>query len=121
MTILHLPWPPAVLSPNSRKDRRHSTAARREYRVQCWAVAKAGNAAIRPDAHLTITFHPPDRRRRDLDNLLGAVKYGLDGLALAAGVDDYGWSLSISRAEPVAGGAVVVHVSAPAEIREAIS
>ena len=37
---------------------------------------------------LDITFIQPDKRRRDRDNLLAAMKSGLDGLAQALGVDD---------------------------------
>ena len=57
-------------------------------------------------AHLDITFYPPDRRKRDLDNMLSAIKYGLDGIALASGVDDYSWSLTISRGVPMKDGEV---------------
>jgi Holliday junction resolvase RusA-like endonuclease len=35
-----------------------------------------------------ITFAAPDRIRRDLDNLHGAMKASLDGIAKALGVDD---------------------------------
>lgn len=104
-----LPWPPASLKPNSRKKHLHSTSDRKKYKAACWALAKA--AKIDPSlTHLDITFHPPDNRRRDLDNLLGSVKYGLDGVATAMGVDDYGWSMSIRRAEedPKKLGAVVI-------------
>ena len=38
------------------------------------------------------------------------LEMSLDGIALAAGVDDYGWSLALERSEPVKGGAVRVHV-----------
>jgi Holliday junction resolvase RusA-like endonuclease len=37
---------------------------------------------------LTITFVQPDRRARDRDNLLAALKPSLDGLADALGVND---------------------------------
>jgi hypothetical protein len=37
---------------------------------------------------LKITFYTPDNRKRDLDNLLAAMKPALDGMAQAIGVDD---------------------------------
>ena len=37
---------------------------------------------------LKITFYTPDARKRDLDNLLAAMKPALDGMAKAIGVDD---------------------------------
>jgi crossover junction endodeoxyribonuclease RusA len=49
-------------------------------------------------------FVPPDRRRRDLDNLIASMKAGLDGLADALGVDDSRWKLSAEA--PAAGGEV---------------
>ena len=56
----------------------------------------------RPDepmekAHLTITFHAADKRRRDIDNLLSGCKAYIDGL-VAAGVieDDSADTLSFS-------------------------
>jgi len=94
-----LPWPDKKLHPNSRTDRRHTTGIRKRYKQACWALCKAS----KPDytlTHLDITFHPPDGRRRDMDNMLGAIKYGLDGMALAMGVDDYHWSLTIRRGKP---------------------
>lgn len=91
-----LPWPDKKLHPNSRTDRRHTTDIRKRYRQACWALCKAAKLDYTL-THLDITFHPPDGRRRDLDGMLGAIKYGLDGMALALGVDDYHWSLSIRR------------------------
>ena len=37
---------------------------------------------------MKITFFTPDNRKRDLDNLLAAMKPALDGMARAIGVDD---------------------------------
>ena len=98
MTTAVLPWPPKELSPNSRTDRRKTTDLRKSYKEACWAAAK--EAKLSPATHLHITFHPPEGRKRDLDNMLGAIKYGLDGVALAMGMDDSEWSLTIVKGEP---------------------
>lgn len=37
---------------------------------------------------LRLTFFAPNKIRRDLDNLLAAMKPSLDGMAQALGVDD---------------------------------
>ncbi|SOE49110.1 hypothetical protein ODI_R1848 [Orrella dioscoreae] len=37
---------------------------------------------------VTLTFVAPDRRRRDIDNLLACMKSQMDGIAIALGVDD---------------------------------
>ncbi len=113
MTLIELPWPPSALSPNSREDRRATSGIRKSYREAGFYAAKQARAEISADAELAIKFFPPDRKRRDLDNMLASIKVGLDGIALAAGVDDYGWAISIERSEPVKGGAVLIQVRPP--------
>jgi len=75
--VIRLPWPPRELSPNSRKDRRAVTPKRKAYRDAGFYAAKASGLAVAHDATLAIRFHPPDRRRRDLDNMLASIKAGL--------------------------------------------
>jgi hypothetical protein len=57
-----------------------------------------------------VFFHPPDKRRRDLMNCIGACKALIDGLQDSWGIDDRDfrihWPLEFS--EPVKGGAVIV-------------
>ena len=60
---------------------------------------------------LTLTFCPPDKRRRDRDNLLASMKSDLDGVAQALGLDDqYFDPITLQRGEPVKGGCVLVEV-----------
>ena len=110
---IYLPWPPGDLSPNSRVDRRKSTSSRRAYRFSAFALAKAERLPIEARSRLVLTFCPPDRRHRDLDNMLASIKVGLDGIAEASGCDDSEWSLTLERGEPVKGGAVIVRVADP--------
>ncbi len=63
-------------------------------------------------AHLTLRFCPPDRRRRDLDNMFASFKHGIDAVAEAIGIDDYGFAFTIARGEPVKGGSVQVTITA---------
>ena len=35
-----------------------------------------------------IEFYPPDKRKRDIDNMLASSKAGIDGIAQAIGIDD---------------------------------
>lgn len=111
MTKITLSWPPSTLSPNSRAHWAVVAADRRAYRREGWLAAKEVNAAVRASDSLCVTFHPPDKRRRDLDNMLASIKSGLDGIADATCKDDSGWSLTISVGEPVKGGKVVVEVA----------
>lgn len=86
-----LPWYPRELSPNAREHWSVSARKKKEYKIACWALTKEaiGNPQL-PDGkiNLTIEFFPPSRRHYDLDNCLASIKSGLDGVALALGVND---------------------------------
>jgi crossover junction endodeoxyribonuclease RusA len=57
---------------------------------------------------VVVVLHPPDKRKRDLDNILKATLDALEGYAY---VDDCQISrLEVRRAEVVKGGSVVVSV-----------
>ena len=107
-----LPWPSPALSPNARTHWRRRAEAVRRYRAACgWAATAAGLRKIEADRlAVTVTFCPPDSRRRDTDNMLAAIKSGLDGLADVLGVDDSNWSLTLRRAASTPGGAVHVTI-----------
>ncbi len=84
-----LPWPPKVLSPNARSHWATRSRAAKAYRNSCLLHAKlVGLTAPAGRLLLVIEFMPPNRQRRDDDNLIAAFKSGRDGLADALGVDD---------------------------------
>ena len=67
-----------------------------------------------PALSVAITFFPPDRRHRDLDNMLASLKAALDGIALAVGIDDSRWTLTLSKGAPIdRSGMVKVTLCAP--------
>ena len=106
--IVLLPWPPKELSPNARVHWAKKAKAAKSYRNGAvWVTPRD-----EPGRNVTITFNPPDNRRRDLDNMLASIKSGLDGIAAAIGVDDSQWSLTIRKGEIVKGGLVTVEVTA---------
>lgn len=109
-----LPWPPSALSPNARHTHWSQLAkAKRRYRAACHLEALAGHCrrmAADTRLHLHLTFVPPDRRRRDLDNLIASMKAGLDGIADALGVDDSRWRLTCAVDERAIGGMVRVAI-----------
>lgn len=110
-----LPWPPRGLSPNARQHWAALAKAKKSYRARCALQARAqGLVRVSDGAHahalIALTFSPPDRRARDLDNVLASLKSGLDGLVDVLGVDDARWALSIQWGAPVKGGAVRVVV-----------
>lgn len=98
---ISLPWPDPALSPN-RKNGKHWTAVHAlktraktdAHYLTMAAVVEQGLPEFAPQIPLTLTFHTPDRRARDADNLLAASKPLIDGMAGALGVDD-------SRFEPI--------------------
>lgn len=112
MRIL-LPWPTSDLSPNARGHWAIKARAKKAYRATCAAQARSqGLTRLNAERlHLKITFVPPNRRARDLDNLLASCKAGLDGLCDVVGVDDSKWSMEISKADDRIGGFVEIVVA----------
>ena len=84
-----LGWPPLVLNPNMRVHWAKKAKAAKAYREACgWACRGAKLVCGGGPVTLAITFYPPDRRHRDVDNLVASIKSGLDGVADALGIDD---------------------------------
>lgn len=112
---ISLPWPPRELSPNARGHWAIKARAAKSHRAACQILCMAAGARALgwPDMVVSITFHPPSARRADLDNMLAAMKAGLDGVAQATGVDDSRWTYRIARGEPIKGGRVDVELSRP--------
>ena len=90
MIEITLPWPATELSPN----------ARVHWSRKAKAAAIAKNAAF-VETHpikrrdmcceqfaVTLTFHPCDKRKRDIDGLISRCKNALDGICLALNIDD---------------------------------
>ena len=109
-----LPWPTKDLSPNARGHWAIKARDKKAYRALCaWETQSQGLGRIYAERlHLKITFVPPNRRARDLDNLLASLKSGLDGLCDVLGVDDSKWSIEISKADDRIGGFVEIEVKA---------
>jgi crossover junction endodeoxyribonuclease RusA len=107
-----LPWPPSRLNPNVRQHWTSLARHKRRYRDACRLTAMSQGAAKIEAERLTVTlqFVPPDRRKRDLDNCIAAMKSGLDGLADALGVDDNKWRLAAILVDGEIGGFVRVTV-----------
>jgi crossover junction endodeoxyribonuclease RusA len=111
-----LDWPAAELFPN-RSNGKH-WATRQPFKVA--AKQNASSAAFNTGANigdvmidhgLTIIIEPPDKRRRDVDGVLSALKPSLDGLAAALGIDDERFNpVTLIRMEPVDGGRITIIV-----------
>lgn len=88
--VITFPWPDKALSPNARGHWSKKSRAAKSYRKACWAITKQSGVKVdwEGEAHLWLTFYPPDRRARDDDNLIASYKSGRDGMAEALGIDD---------------------------------
>lgn len=117
---IELPWPAPELSPNARKHWRPLAALKKGAREYAYWVthnampddfwdAFTFSGPLRP-VNVTITFHPPDNRRRDLDNAIAAFKASQDGIADALGIDDSKWNVTYRRGEPIKDGKVLVEI-----------
>lgn len=86
----------------------------RRYRQRIRALVLAARpspdtSTFRGRVYMTVTLHPPDRRRRDLDNAMKAL---LDALEHAGVYEDDSQidDLRIVRGEVVPGGASVIEI-----------
>lgn len=116
--LIRLPWPDKRLNPNFKRSN-HWTAYRKveaAYREMCWGLTLeqtgASPSGLPERIPMTITFHPPDKRHRDRDNMISSFKQGQDGIADALGVDDKRFEPTYEFGEKVKGGCVLVHVRA---------
>lgn len=109
---IELSYPSPLLSPNARAHWRKVNDARQAQHDEAYIAARQETEWIGEtyQVHATLTFHPPDSRRRDLDNMLASMKGALDGIAAALGVDDSVFTLTLKRGSPRKGGAVSVTV-----------
>ena len=109
-----LPWPPKELSPNARVYFRKKAPITAAYRAEAFERSSKDRLDVpaEGEVHLRIWFMPPDRRRRDLDNMLASVKAGLDGFADAHEVNDQRFAFTLHRRDPVKGGLVILELAA---------
>jgi crossover junction endodeoxyribonuclease RusA len=120
MTRIELPWPAKELNPNRRgwgkgAMHRHARLAKGAKELAHWTAIQdgwgwGGDTTWRP--HFTITFCPPDRRKRDLDNCIASFKSAQDGIAAALEIDDSRWVPIYRFGDVVKGGRVVVELNA---------
>ncbi|MBV6304918.1 endonuclease [Candidimonas humi] len=111
MIILELPWPPKELSPNARVHWAKKAAAAKRYKRICWTITKAAKGdRIQGRRRVDLRFYPKTPRRRDEDNLIGWMKYGLDGIALALGIDDSQFQIAPPEVYPATGSEGLVRV-----------
>lgn len=122
MNQIVLPWPDKALNPNARVHFRAKAAIAKVQREASYWLAHNAQIKVADDDSailLRIDFYPPDRRRRDLDNMLASSKSALDGIADGLCVNDQRFALWLSREAPVKGGKIVVVVTPKACVADA--
>lgn len=114
MIKLELPYPPTVNHYYGQRPRggRYIKQAGQAFRVEVLAVAMQSKACnyIIDDIEVDIEVYPPDKRKRDLDNINKAL---LDALE-SAGVfkdDSQIVKLISTKHKNVTGGKVIVRIS----------
>lgn len=112
MTTVVLPWPPVDLTPHAKGGWRKKAKATKQYRADAHWLAKAAKVRPDPRAILVFAYHPPDRARRDVQNMPGRLKAAIDGIADAMQCDDHGFRPRFPDhfADPVKGGAIIVTI-----------
>jgi len=113
MTKIYLPWLDSRLSPNKRIDRRALIGVKRDAKELAMMLTfESRLTLLETDLQIKITFCPPDKRRRDLDNLYATFKPYQDGIFEALSLDD---SLIdrviLQRGEMVKDGYVIVELT----------
>jgi crossover junction endodeoxyribonuclease RusA len=109
--ILELPYPPSVNTYwRNLNGRTLISKAGRTYRTNTLALLH-GTPTITGRVRVSIIAHPPDKRRRDLDNL---PKAALDALTHASVIEDDSMidDLRITRAIPTPGGKLTIMIEA---------
>lgn len=113
-----LPWLAKGLSPNTRQHwaKRHNAIRMARHHTAYLVMEVMGRNKLKwSRVKVTYTFHPPDKRRRDLDNLIASTKALGDGISDAIGIDDQYFIPTYSIGAPMKGGAVVVKIESGEE------
>jgi len=107
-----LPWPPSLNTayPSTKTGRRILSKKGRAYQKEVWALcAQQKIKMLRGTVSITIQAYPPDRRKRDLDNLFKMI---LDSLQKAFIIeeDSLVYHLAITKHAPMSPGRVEINL-----------
>lgn len=110
-----LDYPDRKLSPNARGKWVMKEGARKLAKTEGHTIARLAMESqtfIQASAYeVDITFYPPDRRHRDIDNVFSSIKSHLDGVCQALGINDKSFSkFTLQFGEPVRNGRVDVKI-----------
>lgn len=106
--VIELPYPPRVLSPNSRVHWSDKAKVAKRFKADCIVLLLNHRVRLKGCFKFSLRFMPPSNRRADIDNMLASFKQGIDALSHVSGVDDSKFVLEISKGEKRTGGAVLL-------------
>jgi len=113
--IIKLHWPDRKLFPNSRVQKKYTNDIVQDYRYEAKIATLQQKNKLNISTYptsLTITFFPPDKRRRDSDSVLSACKPAIDGIFDALGFDDSVLErITITRGQVVKNGEIIIEAN----------
>lgn len=114
MVVIKLPWPPSINTYWRRNGSRYFISkAGMDFRARCISLCSkhSGLFAKEVKVSMLIEAYPPDRRKRDLDNILKPI---LDGLTHAKVYADDSQvdKLTVWRCLPLTGELVITIATA---------
>ena len=110
MITIRCTFPHSSLSPNARLHWAPKARATVTSKILWYKELSRYSQSLEGKSEFKISFAPPDKRRRDVDNLISSSKALCDSLALVTHIDDSKFKIEWGREllAPVAGGAVLV-------------
>ena len=115
MITIRCTYPPSKLNPNVQTRLHWAEVGKAKAKAKTmWNNELLRyRIALKSKTEFKISFAPPNKIRRDVDNLIAASKALLDALSLVTGVDDSQFKIDWARElmPPVAGGAVFIEVT----------
>ncbi len=110
---MRFPFPNPRLSPNKRIDRRQLIADRQDAKEIGYWITKDAKLCLKPkQLQLRMVICPPDKRRRDDDNIYSSFKPYRDGIFQALELDDKLVRRTIIEwGEVISGGELLVEIT----------
>lgn len=110
-----LPWPNKGMGSNSRKHWAVKAGIVRNARSAAYYITKEAQIPCIEDAVIEIAYYPPDKRKRDCQNMPFMCKAYIDGISDAMGCDDHGFRVRYpdSFSEVRKGGEIAMKIYPP--------
>lgn len=108
---LTLPWPPSINNYwlHKRTGQTYLAKAGREYRERVQIAAMGEPGPLKGRLFVKVEAYPPDRRQRDIDNILKALLDALEHSGVYVN-DNQIDRLHVERREVISGGGVYVTI-----------